>query len=80
MPNCMAMSRTGKDVGAIAPADQALWAQGQRDDRRLAEIRDCSDLYNNLAPAYFRSGNNGMPWGVWDPQYQPVGIVKVKSA
>jgi len=49
-------------------------------DQRLAEIRDCSDLYNNLAPAYFRSGNNGMPWGVWDPQYQPVGIVKVKSA
>ncbi len=29
-----------------------------------------------LASFYYTGGNNGMPWGVWDPQYQPVGIAK----
>ena len=33
---------------------------------------DC--LKNNLAYFYRKSGNNGMPWGVWDPQYIPVGM------
>lgn len=33
-------------------------------------------LQEHLAPSYFASGNNGMPWGVWEPQYQPVGILK----
>jgi len=30
-----------------------------------------------LASFYYQGGNNGMPWGVWNPQYQPVGIAKV---
>lgn len=42
-------------------------------------LRDCAELRDNLADFYFKSGNNGMPWGIWDPKYQPVGIVKVKS-
>ena len=33
-------------------------------------------LRENLAPVYFKSGNNGMPWGQWAPKYQPVGILK----
>ncbi len=48
------------------------------------EYRDVLELYKHsrvlerkLASAYFTSGNNGMPWGVWDPEYIPVGIVKV---
>lgn len=49
-------------------------------DQRFAEIRDSAELRDNLARAYFRSGDNGMPWGRWDPQYQPVGVVKVKGA
>jgi len=50
-----------------------------RYDELFATIRDCAELRDNLADFYFRSGNNGMPWGVWDPQYQPVGVVKVKA-
>ncbi len=33
-------------------------------------------LQSNLAPFYFKSGANGMPWGRWDPQYLPLGIAR----
>ena len=36
------------------------------------------ELRNGLAKFYFKSGENGMPWGKWDPRYQPVGVCKVK--
>ena len=36
------------------------------------------ELHVQLAPFYFNSGNNGMPWGVWSPKYLPVGIRKNK--
>jgi SAM-dependent methyltransferase len=49
-------------------------------DRLLAELRDCVELRENLAGMYFESGENGMPWGKWDPQYQPVGICRIKAA
>lgn len=39
---------------------------------------NCAELRDNLAAFYFRSGDNGMPWGKWDPQYQPVGVCKIK--
>ncbi|MGB9674370.1 MAG: class I SAM-dependent methyltransferase [Anaerolineales bacterium] len=42
------------------------------------KLRNCRELQDNLARFYFRSGENGMPWGVWDPQYQSVGVLKVK--
>ena len=41
-------------------------------------MRDCRELRGKLADFYYQSGKNGMPWGKWDPQYQPVGVVKVK--
>jgi SAM-dependent methyltransferase len=41
-------------------------------------LRSNKELEKNLASFYFRSGDNGMPWGNWDPQYQPVGITKQK--
>lgn len=47
-------------------------------DRLLGELRGCAELRDNLAPFYFRSGGNGMPWGVWDPQYQSVGVMVTK--
>lgn len=31
-------------------------------------------LHNNLPKFYYKSGNNGMPWGEWKPSYIPVGI------
>jgi ubiquinone/menaquinone biosynthesis C-methylase UbiE len=41
-------------------------------------LRNCAELRDHLASFYRKSGDNGMPWGVWDPQYQPVGVCKVK--
>jgi SAM-dependent methyltransferase len=41
-------------------------------------LRGCAELRDNLADFYKQSGDNGMPWGKWDPQYQPVGVCKVK--
>jgi SAM-dependent methyltransferase len=50
-----------------------------RHDELLAGLRNCAELRDGLAPLYFESGDNGMPWGKWDPQYQPVGVCKVKA-
>jgi ubiquinone/menaquinone biosynthesis C-methylase UbiE len=41
--------------------------------------KEGNPLHQRLAPAYFKSGTNGMPWGRWNPQYQPLGIAKVKT-
>jgi len=49
-----------------------------RYDELLAALRDCRELRDGLAAFYFRSGNNGMPWGKWSPQYIPVGVLKIK--
>lgn len=48
-------------------------------DRLLSELRASAELRDNLARFYFKSGNNGMPWGVWDPQYQSVGVMVTKT-
>lgn len=37
------------------------------------------ELQENLASFYYQSGDNGMPWGVWNPEYMPVGICKIKK-
>jgi len=50
----------------------------ERYDELFAALRDCAELREGLARFYFRSGENGMPWGRWEPQYQPVGVCKVK--
>ena len=42
------------------------------------EIRNSAELRDGLAKFYFRTGQGGMPWGKWDPQYVPLGVVKVK--
>jgi len=47
-------------------------------DELFEQLRNCGELHDNLAKFYFRSGDNGMPWGVWNPHYQPVGVCKVK--
>jgi SAM-dependent methyltransferase len=47
-------------------------------DELLESLRNCAELREKLARMYFQSGDNGMPWGKWDPQYQPVGVCKVK--
>jgi len=47
-------------------------------DDLMSALRANKELESNLASFYFGSGDNGMPWGKWDPQYQPVGICKIK--
>ncbi len=47
-------------------------------DVMMRELEECDELRSNLAGFYFRSGDNGMPWGRWEPKYQSVGVVKVK--
>jgi SAM-dependent methyltransferase len=47
-------------------------------DPLISELRGCTELRDSLAPFYFKSGENGMPWGVWDPQYQSVGVMVTK--
>ncbi len=44
----------------------------------MQAIRRSSFLRRNLADFYRQSGRNGMPWGVWDPKYYPVGLVVAK--
>jgi len=51
-----------------------------RYDELFAALKNCAELRGNLADFYFKSGNNGMPWGIWKPQCQPVGVVKVKPS
>jgi SAM-dependent methyltransferase len=47
-------------------------------DELFSTLHDCAELRDNLASFYFKSGDNGMPWGNWNPQYQTVGVCKVK--
>jgi len=49
-----------------------------RYDELFEGIRNCDELRENLADSYFKSGDNGMPWGMFDHKYQTVGVVKVK--
>jgi len=48
-------------------------------DSLFRKIRENTALPERLAPMFFRSGDNGMPWGVWDPKYMPVGVRKRKE-
>jgi SAM-dependent methyltransferase len=49
-----------------------------RYDVLMEALRNCAELRDSLAEFYFHSANNGMPWGKWDPKYQPVGVCKIK--
>jgi SAM-dependent methyltransferase len=47
-------------------------------DELLDALRGNAELRMGLAAFYFQSGANGMPWGIWDPRYQPVGVRRTK--
>ena len=47
-------------------------------DSLMEQLTINQELKDNLASFYFKSGNNGMPWGQWNPEYQPVGVCKIK--
>ena len=48
-----------------------------RYDELSAALDEPRYLARWLDPVYFSSGDTGMPWGVWKPQYLPVGVRKV---
>jgi SAM-dependent methyltransferase len=50
-----------------------------RYDEQFNSLKNSAELREKLAKIYFQSGDNGMPWGKWDPQYQPVGVCKIKQ-
>lgn len=37
-------------------------------------LRQATHLPRWLAHSYYEGGNNGMPWGIWNPAYVPVGV------
>jgi ubiquinone/menaquinone biosynthesis C-methylase UbiE len=43
------------------------------------EIKNSTELKNNLSWRYYFHKNSGMPQGKWDPKYLPVGVVKTKQ-
>jgi len=47
-------------------------------DELFYSLRNNAELRDKLARIYFQSADNGMPLGKWNPQYQPVGVCKVK--
>ena len=61
------------DLPASTPSNYAHY------DELFVALRNNAELRDNLAAFYYRSGDNGMPWGKWDPQYLPVGVCKIKS-
>ena len=66
--------RSSFDLAAGTPDNYARY------DEFFQALKDCAELRDHLARFYFKSGDNGMPWGQWDPQYQPVGVCKIKPA
>jgi SAM-dependent methyltransferase len=70
---------TEQSIRSVFGLDEACISNFADHDRLLGQLRGCDELRRDLARFYFRSGANGMPWGRWNPQYQPVGIVKVKA-
>jgi SAM-dependent methyltransferase len=62
----------------IFQINRTIESNFSRYDELFSMLGNCAELRDKLAGFYFKSGDNGMPWGEWSPQYQPVGIYKVK--
>ena len=55
---------------------EAQAGRAQDPDEMLEKYRQCAYLRYRLADFYKRSGQFGMPWGIWDPKYIPVGLTQ----
>jgi hypothetical protein len=64
---CYSVDDLTERFGAVAAGQQDAAAALQR-------YRDCAYLRNHLAAFYRRTDRSGMPWGIWDPRYIPVGL------
>ena len=52
----------------------AVGARPQDPAEMLERYRGCTYLREHLAAFYRRTERCGMPWGIWDPRYIPVGL------
>ena len=50
-----------------------------RYDEIFSEICQSKRLQQWLASFYYHGDKNGMPYGKWEPAYQPLGVLKVNS-
>jgi SAM-dependent methyltransferase len=64
---------------SVFELDSGVIANYDLYDELMVALKECAELRDNLAGFYHQSGDKGMPWGVWDPQYIPVGVCKVKA-
>jgi 2-polyprenyl-3-methyl-5-hydroxy-6-metoxy-1,4-benzoquinol methylase len=48
-------------------------------DELFKMLKECDELRSGLARFYSQSSNTGMPGGVWNPEYQPVGVIKIRD-
>ena len=44
------------------------------------EMQAPQRLHRWLASSYYRGGDNGMPWGKWNPQYLPIALAITNSS
>ncbi|MEB3179504.1 MAG: class I SAM-dependent methyltransferase [Nostocaceae cyanobacterium] len=65
--NCFAITDLEKRFGAKC-------INSHNPEEILDKYRQCTYLKDNLAKFYKKSGKYGMPWGVWEPKYIPVGL------
>lgn len=69
---------TLRELFGLSPRAESNF--GQKHEIMEEMKREGNELHRRLASFYFKSGANGMPWGKWDPQYLPVGILKTKES
>lgn len=50
-----------------------------RFDELFSKLKHSEIIKRRVPKIYFHSGTNGLPWGIYNPQYQPVGIIKKKA-
>jgi 2-polyprenyl-3-methyl-5-hydroxy-6-metoxy-1,4-benzoquinol methylase len=67
--NCFSSTDLEKIFGTISEGKQ-------NPQEILQKYQNSGYLKENLAKFYFKSGKYGMPWGIWDPKYLPVGMTR----
>lgn len=70
---------TEKTLREVFELPEGVSSNYDRYDELMERLRHSEELKDRLAPFYSTTGNSGMPYGVWDPQYQPVGVFKTKG-
>lgn len=48
-------------------------------DDLFTKVKENEHLQSNLSRVFFHSNKGGMPMGIWDPKYLPVGVIKIKA-